>query len=154
MTASISQFAKPTVPTLCNFWWNADGPPISFTIGGETYPYQHQADGHTRSSDSRYEILSTPLYISIAFDATDSEKLGHPKVITPPEVTVLQYLWNFGDGTIGYGPQPAHTYTAASPDTTVALTVTDSRGLQTSCAKPLNLIFLQLAAQIAYKIRH
>lgn len=154
MTDSISQMPKPQVPTLCNFWWNADGPPISYTVGGETFPYQHQADNVHRASDYRYEILTTPLYVSIAFDAIGAASATNPKVIPPPGVTVTQYLWNFGDGTIGYGPQPAHTFTAASPDTQVNLTVTDSRGLQSSCGKPLNLIYLQLAAEIAYKIRH
>lgn len=153
MTALISQFVSPPAATLCNFWWNADGPPISYTVGGETYPYQHQQDGIHRASDYRYEILTTPLYVSIAFDAVDHEHLGHPKVEPPAGVTVIQYLWNFGDGTIGYGPQPAHTYEAASPDTSVSLTVTDSRGLRSSVSKPLNLVYLQLAAEIAYKIR-
>lgn len=154
MPILISQPANPFVPTLADFWWNADGPPISYTVGGETFPYKEQADKVPRSSDYRYEILTTPVYVPIAFDAIGAASPSHPKVVTPPGVSVIQYLWNFGDGTIGYGPQPTHTYTAASPDTQVSLTVTDSRGLTASVAKPLNLIFLQLVAEVAYKIRH
>lgn len=151
---SVNDIVNGQVPTIANFWWNADGTPISYTLDGDEYPYQHQADNITRASDYRYAILTTPLYVSIAFDAIGAANPAHPKVIAPTGVSVIQYLWNFGDGTIGYGPQPSHTYTAASPDTQVSLTVTDSRGLRASVAKPLNLIYLQLAAEISYKIRN
>lgn len=40
----------------------------------------------------------------------------------------LQYDWTFGDGTVGTGATPSHTY-AATGTYDVTLTVTDSRGL-------------------------
>jgi len=44
-----------------------------------------------------------------------------------PDGDALAYLWDFGDGTTGTGPNPAHTY--ATPGTfTVTLTVSDGRG--------------------------
>ena len=44
-----------------------------------------------------------------------------------PDGQVLIYFWNFGDGTTGVGPSPAHQY-AAGGSYTVTLTVRDNLG--------------------------
>lgn len=41
--------------------------------------------------------------------------------------SIVDYLWDFGDGTIGTGESPTHTYTA-SGNYSIALTVTDEYG--------------------------
>jgi PKD repeat protein len=53
----------------------------------------------------------------IAFDGTASSGTGN-----------LSYLWTFGDGNTGTGPQPVHTYVDDGVYT-VVLTVTDSDGV-------------------------
>ena len=51
----------------------------------------------------------------VRFDGTKSED---------PDGTIVEYVWNFGDGSSGSGPAPVHTY--GNPGTyTVKLTVTD-----------------------------
>jgi PKD repeat protein len=47
---------------------------------------------------------------------------------TDPDGHVVEWSWDFGDGTTGSGSSPAHAYTQAG-DYTVILTVTDEDGL-------------------------
>jgi hypothetical protein len=44
-----------------------------------------------------------------------------------PDGTIIAYVWDFGDGSVGAGPAPTHTY-AAGGIYTVTLTVTDNDG--------------------------
>jgi len=53
-----------------------------------------------------------------AFDTTAS---------SDPDGTIVSYAWDFGDGTVGNGATPSHTY-AAGDTYTVILTVTDNDG--------------------------
>ena len=52
--------------------------------------------------------------------------------------TVVSYAWDFGDGTIGIGATPSHTYIAAGLYT-VTLTVTDNSGLTGSATTTANI---------------
>jgi len=56
---------------------------------------------------------------TITFDASDS--------YDPDEDNIVNYSWDFGDGTKGYGVTVDHTYTAIGTYT-VNLTIRDSRG--------------------------
>jgi chitodextrinase len=116
--------------TKVDFDWSPKSVPLSWTIGGNTYPYAHQADAATRTSDSRYAAFTTPTNLLITFVATAIPDSG---------VIVTEYKWDFGDGQIGYGATATHTYLAASPQTQVVLTITDSRGDRTSRGQILNL---------------
>ncbi|MEM0057782.1 MAG: PKD domain-containing protein [Candidatus Bathyarchaeia archaeon] len=56
---------------------------------------------------------------TVTFDASASKPNGG---------TIIDYTWNFGDGSVGYGKMVVHAYN--SPGTyTVTLNVTDSNGL-------------------------
>ncbi len=46
---------------------------------------------------------------------------------TDPDGSIVDYSWDFGDGTIGSGGTPTHSYSVAD-DYTVVLTVTDNNG--------------------------
>lgn len=48
------------------------------------------------------------------------------------------YHWNFGDGTFGTGPDPAHTY-AANGSFLVSVTATDALGVNATLAQPISV---------------
>ena len=48
-----------------------------------------------------------------------------------PDGSITRYVWSFGDGSVGAGSSPSHTYTTAGTFT-VNLTVTDNDGLTDS----------------------
>jgi len=52
--------------------------------------------------------------------------------------TIINYGWNFGDGTAGMGVSPTHTYTSPG-NYTVILTVTDNESLTHSNATKVNI---------------
>jgi hypothetical protein len=117
-------------PVVLSFDWTPKSVPLSFTAGGNTYPYSKQVDNVTRTSDGRYAAYTTPANTLLTFTAT---------AIAPGGVVILEYKWDFGDGTIGYGSSVAHTYTVASYQTQATLVVTDSLNRRYSRAQVLNL---------------
>ena len=78
--------------------------------------------------------------ISVIFDAAGS---------TDPDGTVVQYDWDFGDGTsaVNAGPLASHTYTAAG-NYFVTLTITDDAGA-TATATTMAFIVAVPATPIA-----
>ncbi len=65
--------------------------------------------------------------VSVQFDGTNS---------FDTDGTIVEYEWDFGDGTMGSGATPTHTY-AADGDYTVTLCVTDNEGLFSCCSPDL-----------------
>lgn len=65
----------------------------------------------------------------VDFDATSSESPGG---------SIESYEWDFGDGSIGSGPTPSHTY-AHGGEYTVTLTVTDSKGRSDTVSHPVDV---------------
>ena len=57
---------------------------------------------------------------------------------TDPDGTIVQYAWDFGDGTSGNGATANHTYTAAGTYT-VTLTVTDNDGASNSVSSTVTV---------------
>ncbi len=70
---------------------------------------------------------------------------------TDPDGTVAAYAWTFGDGTTGTGATPSHAYAAAGTYT-VALTVTDDRGLTSSVSKPVTVVKANQAPVAAFTV--
>lgn len=66
----------------------------------------------------------------IIFDASGS---------SDPDGTIVDYAWNFGDGTSGTGTSTSHSYSSAGTYT-VALTVTDNDGLTDTAIKDVKVI--------------
>jgi PKD repeat protein len=68
-------------------------------------------------------------YAGMAGSAVTFNGLGS----TDPKQETLLYAWNFGDGSGGSGPTPAHSYFSAGPYT-VTLTVTNTDGLPSAAS--------------------
>lgn len=114
------------------FSWSPVGIPLSVTTSGNTYPYVHQQDGLTRASDSRYTAFVTPANTLLTFVAT---------VVAPPGIVPVEYKWDFGDGSIGYGSTVTHTYLVPSAQTVATLSVRDNFDNIVSRGQVLNLRF-------------
>ena len=132
--------------TTARFTWTGAVTPLSYTTGGNTYPYETQDDAIVRGSDSRYDSFTTPINTLLTFTATTE---------TPAGVVPIEYRWDFGDGItkIDYGPVVTHIYTTVTPQTEVKLFVTDSAGNTASSHQVLNLraasrIFLQPSIRV------
>lgn len=58
-----------------------------------------------------------------------------------PDGTIASYAWNFGDGSIGSGVSPTHTYFTTTTKTyQVTLTVTDNEGATRSATTTANVV--------------
>jgi hypothetical protein len=113
-----------------DFSWSPIGVALGYTFGTDSYPYIHQQDNAIRASDVRYASYATPINTAITFTAN---------VVAPTGLIIYEYRWNFGDGTIGYGPTVTHEYKAAAPETQASLQVKDSRNQITTRFQTLNL---------------
>lgn len=111
-------------------WTPVDPTPLSVTAGGNTYPYVTQQDAVVRASDSRYAASLTKTNAVLTFTAN---------VVAPSTLTPIEYRWNFGDGTVAFGPVVTHTYIAAAPQAAVSLVVTDQNLVQYTRQRLLNL---------------
>jgi len=59
---------------------------------------------------------------------------------TDPDGTIVQYNWDFGDGTTGTGKNTEHVYSVTAKTTyTVNLTVVDDKGAQASIGKEITV---------------
>ncbi|MGD0510818.1 MAG: PKD domain-containing protein, partial [Candidatus Micrarchaeaceae archaeon] len=78
---------------------------------------------------------------TFTFDANDTSNIGLPKCSTPKNVSILEYIWDFGNGQTASGPLASITYNPGLGDfqVSVRLTVTDSLGRVSSAAQIVNL---------------
>lgn len=148
MTAIINTPPANIPPVKMNFFFKQEGPTGAVTYDGDTYPYPPLYVG-----DTRYILYTSIVNTPLVFDAIGQESLLNPHVEPPPGVTVLEYLWNFGDGTEGYGPVVTHTYKVLDPELQVTLTIVDSRNFHYSCSRPVVLVVTAFGALVPYKIR-
>lgn len=107
-----------------------DPTPLTYTVGGVTYPYARQADNIARGSDTRYVSTLTKTNTNLTFTAT---------VIATEESIATEYRWDFGDGVIAFGPIATHTYLVAVPQMAVSLVVVDQHLNQYTRKKLLNI---------------
>lgn len=107
--------ATPTVvpPVVPNFGWYYGTPP-TIPLGG-----------------------LVPLNQLLTFDAIDHLGLGLGTVLVPTGVSINSYIWDFGNGLVATGPysSTAYTYNQVPPSLKVSLTIIDSLGRETSCAR-------------------
>jgi PKD repeat protein len=71
---------------------------------------------------------------------------------TPTDKQTLQYSWTFGDGSIGTGRNPVHSYPSAG-EYVVTLTVTDDDGASASSSSTVDVQnVVPVLSQIAYTV--
>jgi hypothetical protein len=130
------------LPTV-DFDWSPKSVPVSYTVGGNTYPYARQADGQVRTSDSRYTSFTTPTNTVLTFTASIS-LVG--------DNSIVQYLWNFGDGSSAFGSSVSYMYKIANPSAEVSLAVTDIYGRTVARHRVLNLRTTTAVSISAFRI--
>lgn len=138
--STLQEPPTPPLPVVCDFFFEQTGPPGIVTYDGDTYPYPPLPSD--KGSDARYAWGTTPVFLPVEFFGTAHtvESKMQPHVVAPPGITILTYLWDFGDGHTGYGPIVTHTYEVPDPTTSISLTVIDSLGREFSTAKALSLL--------------
>lgn len=133
---------RPPLPVICDFFFEQTGPTGSATYDGDIYPYPPLSSD--KGSDYRYAWGTTPVFLPVEFFAIAHTVKGKVQthVIPPPEVTILEYFWDFGDGHTGHGPIVTHTYEVPDPTIAISLTVLDSLGREFSTSKALSLLIV------------
>ena len=79
-----------------------------------------------RSGEPQALFTASPVEHMIPFTANFDGTLSYD-----PDGRIVSYLWNFGDGAAGEGPQAAHVY-EEDGEYTVLLTVIDNQGISGS----------------------
>ena len=79
-------------------------------------------------------------------DVTFNASLSHD-----PDGSIVNYTWNFGDGTTGHGAVTVHTY-HDDGTYTVRLTVRDDHGAQASRETPLQVANVPPVANFSYSV--
>jgi outer membrane protein assembly factor BamB len=94
-------------------------PTTCWTDGGTAPPPVNQAPIANAGADQKVPVSPTPT--SVTLDGSGSSD--------PDPLDTLTYTWNFGDGTVGSGAKPSHSYATANPGVyTATLTVKDNHG--------------------------
>jgi chitodextrinase len=104
VTKSVNDFVAAEAGTSVGFVTSPVGAQYSYTAGTTTF--------------SPTNAKKTPPNTAITFTAN---------VTVPPDVTIEEYHWDFGDGHTDVGPVVVHTYTHEDEHTQAVLRITDSR---------------------------
>lgn len=119
---TINSHGKTVQKVFARFEINPEdlGPLVSYGFGGNNFP---EEPGNARYQS--YRILTN----------TEVRLTGS----VSPSVPVVEYFWDFGDGSTGYGPEITHTYITASPQTQIVLTATLVDGRKVRSHQVINL---------------
>lgn len=120
---------QPSKPVI-TFDWTPKSVSFVHTHAGNTYPWAVNlpAAGAPDQPDTLYTSTNQALTFTATVNNLD---LGN---------SVIEYLWRFGDGAIGYGAVVTHTYKAWSASTRVHLQVTDSFRRKFHAGQQMNLV--------------
>lgn len=98
-----------------------------------------------RSGEPQALFTASPVEHMIPFTANFDGTLSYD-----PDGRIVFYLWNFGDGAAGSGPQAMHVY-EEDGEYTVLLTVIDDRGISGSSSLMVQALNPLPSATFSYK---
>lgn len=129
MTDTIHDVAARTALPRVTFDWTPKGASFVLNLGGNTYPFT--INEPESGAPDQADVFYTNTNQELTFTAT---------VELDPGDFVLEYYWDFGDGTDGYGPEVIHTYRSHSPTLRVHLVVTDNHRRKIHAGRQVNLL--------------
>lgn len=127
MTATIKSPVVPVARPEVNLSWTPLGSAVTYLVDGDVY----SNDSVDPATLLHPPVFETPVGQELTFVADVAAPIG---------VSIVEYHWDFGDGTQGYGTPIAHTYRVASPQTRCVLTVLDTLNRLTSGARQITLV--------------
>lgn len=130
---STSRFQQP-LPRV-DFSWEPIGAAVTFSFAGNSYPPAGMGD--------RAAAFYTPVNQLVTFTA---------EIDNAPEIPVIEYRWDLGDGTIKYGATVGHIYNVPNPSLTAKLEVKDALNRKVYVSKVL-LLQVQFATVASGKAR-
>lgn len=117
---TLSTTRLPDALPKVNFTWSPVGAAVTYTLGANTYP----------PAGTRFEAFYTPVNQVLTFEAI---------VTPPPNINIIQYRWDLGDGNVKFGQTIGHTYSVPNQNLTCKLQVTDSLNRTVYVSKVLQL---------------
>lgn len=87
------------------------------TAADEPLPWDGGQPNPPGTAPDQADIFYTNASTELTFTATVRQDTGD---------YIIEYEWDFGDGTKGYGATPKHTYEQTTPQMRVTLCVTDN----------------------------
>jgi PKD repeat protein len=120
-------------PTNGNVVWGSSQ--VNGPMGALITGAGHEAQWAT----TNFALGANDLAPTASFTVSASPRPGAPVVFngggsSDVDGAIASYSWNFGDGSVGAGPTPSHTY--VSPGSyTVTLTITDSGGVTSAISQ-------------------
>ncbi len=106
------------------------------TPGTYTVTLTVTGPGGTSTKTSSIVVYDKPIiaFSALPLSGCKGQSVQFSSVITPNSPGSPAYVWDFGDGTAGSGPAPAHAYT--TPGTySVSLTVTNGAGCSNTASQ-------------------
>ena len=122
-TPPVASFTSSCAAVTCGFNASASADPDG-TIA--TYAWTF-GDGTTGTQSQTVTAVNTPPVASFTSSCAALTCSFNGSASSDADGTIASYAWTFGDGTIGSGASPSHSYTTDGTFT-VTLTVTDNLG--------------------------
>ncbi|KAA0004469.1 MAG: PKD domain-containing protein [Thermoplasmata archaeon] len=109
-------------------------------------------DGHNGTAETEIYVANVPPYVNFTWippDPTDRDTVNFVDTSVDTDGFIVNWTWNFGDGSTGYGKNVTHAY-AGNGTYSVILTVTDDDGDLAALEKNVSVWNVPPDADFAY----